>query len=178
MKRIRIAVCGFGKLGRECALNLLSDPALELAGIVRRPDSLALKLPAPFTEVPAAAHSGELGGVDAALVCVPAAFVLETVRNLLQHGIPIAECAILHGAEIDRSASRHGIAAAVGAGFDPGALSLFRALFGLLVPKGHTETRWSAAKSLHHTNVGGARRPCHRTEGCTGRVAALPLRGT
>jgi len=99
MKRIRIAVCGFGKLGRECALNLLSDPALELAGIVRRPDSLALKLPAPFTEVPAAAHSGELGGVDAALVCVPAAFVLETVRNLLQHGIPIAECAILHGAE-------------------------------------------------------------------------------
>jgi diaminopimelate dehydrogenase len=160
MKKVRIAVCGFGKLGRECALHLLDDATLELAGIVRRPDSLAQRLPAPFAEVPAVSHAGELRSVDAALVCVPVAFVLETAHNLLQHGIPIAECAILHGAEaaahraeIDRSASRHRVAAVVGAGFDPGALSLFRALFGLLVPKGHTETRWSIAKSLHHTSV-------------------------
>lgn len=160
MKKMRIAVCGFGKLGKECALNLLDDDAVQLAGIVRRPDSLAQRLPAPFAEVPAVSDTSELKAVDAALVCVPADFVLETARNLLQHRIPIAECAIRHGAEagehraeIDRFASRHGVAAVVGAGLDPGALSLFRALFGLLVPKGHTETRWSIAKSLHHTSV-------------------------
>lgn len=160
MKKVRLAVCGFGKLGRECALALLGEEKVTLAGIVRRADSLAQRLPAPFSDIPAVSHTAELPALDGALICVPAACVLDLARDLLQHRIPIAECAVLHGAEaaehreeIGRLAGRHGVAAVVGAGLDPGALSLFRALFGLLVPRGHTETRWRIAKSLHHTGA-------------------------
>ena len=160
MKKVRLAVCGFGKLGRECALNLLEDETATLAGVVRRPGSLAEPLPPRLAEFPVVSSLAELAGVDGALICVPADLVLETARNLLQHRVPVVECAMLHGAqaaahreEIDRLAKRYYIPAVVGAGLDPGVLSLFRALFCLAIPSGHTETRWRIAKSMHHTGI-------------------------
>jgi len=98
--------------------------------------------------------------VEAALICVPTEHVTAVARDLLQQGTPIVECATLHGEafrehryEIDRIASNHDVPAIVGAGWDPGALSLFRAFFALLIPKGHTETSWHTGKSLHHTTA-------------------------
>jgi diaminopimelate dehydrogenase len=43
------------------------------------------------------------------------------------------------------------VPAIVGAGCDPGAFSLFRSHFALLVPHGHTETSLHTGSSLHHT---------------------------
>lgn len=163
MKRLRIAIIGFGKLGRACAEAILDDEQLALAGIVRRADSVAEKLPSTYTEIPVVSHISELGAVNAALVCVPTAEVLAVARDLIQHGIPIVECATLHGEalrehkeELDRLATHHNVPAIVGAGWDPGALSLFRAIFDLLIPNGKTETSWHTAASLHHTTAARA----------------------
>lgn len=162
MKRLQLAIIGFGKLGRACAEAVVGDEQLALAGVVRRPES-PKELPSPFTQVPVASHVSELGEVDAVLICVPTEEVLGVARDLLQHSIPVVECATLHGEalrehkqEIDRIASQHGVPAIVGAGWDPGALSLFRALFALLIPRGHTETSWHTAGSLHHTTAARA----------------------
>lgn len=160
MKRLRVAIVGFGKLGRACAEAVRDDEQLFLAGIVRRAESVAEKLPSPFEQVPVVSHTSELGEVGAALVCVPTSEVLPVARDLLQHRIPVVECATLHGEalrehreEIDRFATRHGVPAIVGAGWDPGALSLFRAIFDLLIPGGQTETSWHTAASMHHTTA-------------------------
>lgn len=160
MKRLQVAVIGFGIVGRACAAAILSDEQLALTGIVRRRESLSEHLPAPFAKIPVVAHVSELGRVDAALVCVPTGEVLATTRELLQHRTPVVECATLHGEalqqhheEINRSAAHHKVPAIVGAGWDPGALSLFRALFALLTPRGHTETSWHTGTSLHHTTA-------------------------
>jgi diaminopimelate dehydrogenase len=152
---------GFGKLGKACAEAIRRDDQVGLAGVVRRnPDR---PLPAPFTEIPAVAHISELVEVDAALICVPAKHVAGVAHDLLQRGIPVVECATLHGQafedhfnEIDRIASHHKVAAIVGAGWDPGALSVFRSLFALLTPKGHTEMTHRPGISLHHTTVARA----------------------
>lgn len=159
----RLAVIGFGRLGRACARAIQADERLALAGFVRRPEHAGQKLPAPFADIPAVGHVSELGPVEVTLVCVPTRQVLETVRELLQHRIPVVECATLHGEafqkhkeEIDRFASRYEAPAIVGAGWDPGALSLLRSLFALLTPKGHSETVWRPGVSLHHTTVAGA----------------------
>ena len=56
-----------------------------------------------------------------------------------------------HREAIHRVALRHKVPAIVGAGWDPGALSLFRSLFALLAPEGHTETAHRVGVSLHHT---------------------------
>lgn len=163
MKAPRLAVVGCGRLGRACGRALLADERFELAGFVRRPEQAGKRLPAPFADLPAVAHVSELGAVDTALVCVPASATLAAVRELLQHRIAVVECATLHDeafqahkAEIDRLASLHGAPAVVGAGWDPGALSLLRSLFALLTPRGHTETAWRPGISLHHSTVVGA----------------------
>lgn len=163
MKRLHLAVFGFGRVGRACATAIREDEQLVLAGIVRRSESLSEKLHAHFAQVPVVAHASELDRVDGALICVPTEQVLASARDLLQHRIPIVECASLHGealrkhqGELDRIASHHGVAAVVGAGWDPGALSLFRALFALLIPKGRMETSWHTAASLHHTTAARA----------------------
>jgi diaminopimelate dehydrogenase len=103
-------------------------------------------------------HVSELHEVDAALVCVPVDAVLGIAETLLQSRIPVVECARLHGeafvghkAEIHRAALNHKVPAVVGAGCDPGALSLLRSHFALLAPRGHTETSLHTGTSLHHT---------------------------
>lgn len=160
MKRLQLAVIGFGTLGRACAAAIMQDEQLALAGIVRRSGSLTERLPEPFSRVPAVGHVSELVRVDAALICVPTGQVLATAHDLLQHRIPVVECAAMHDEalrkhqeELDRIATHHGVAAIVGAGWNPGALSLFRAIFALLTPKGHTETSWHTGTSLHHTTA-------------------------
>lgn len=163
MRPQRLAVIGFGKLGRACAQAILEDPSQStLAGIVRRAERTEEALPEPFAHVTRTAHIRELSDVDAALVCVPPTQVLATVGEVLQARIGVVECAALHGEafaqhkqEIARLAALRKTPAVVGAGWDPGALSLFRGLFALLCPKGRTQlTRYPGAR-LHHTTLAG-----------------------
>jgi diaminopimelate dehydrogenase len=156
-KDLRLAVVGLGRLGTACARALADAPGLALAVIARRAESLTRALPGDLPRV-AVCETGELRDVDAALVCVPAEEVLDSVRQVLSRGIPVVECAQRHGAAfrehcaaIDREALRQRRAAVVGAGWDPGALPLLRGWLGLLVPKGRTEARLRASASLHHT---------------------------
>lgn len=154
MKKLRLAIIGLGNLGRKCTEGIIADPAMVLAGIVRRPSSS----PAPWLKVPAVTHISELKEVDAALICTPPDAVMGIAKDLLQSRIPVVECARLHGetflrhkSEIHRAALLHRVPAVVGAGCDPGALSLLRSHFALLVPRGHTETSLHTGPSLHHT---------------------------
>ena len=154
MKKTRFAIVGLGNLGRQCSEAVLADPAAVLAGVVRPPESA----PASGLTAPTVTHISELGEVDAALVCVPPDAVMGVAKALLQSRIPMVECARLHGeaflahkSEIHRAALHHRVPAVVGAGCDPGALSLFRSQFALLAPGGHTETSRHTGSSLHHT---------------------------
>ncbi len=143
MKKRQIAVIGLGRLGHRCAELLLDHPTLGLAGVVRR-------TPAPLDwlgDLPVVGHFTELKQVDAALLCVPADSVQGQARELLQHRIPLVECARLHGdafiahhGEMQRMAHLYRTTAIVGAGSDPGILSLFRSQFALLLPHGHTRS--------------------------------------
>ena len=154
MKKIRLAIIGLGRLGRKCAEAIAADQTAELAGVVRRPESAT----EPWLKTPVVTHVSELDKVDAALICVPVDAVMGVAQGLLQGRIPVVECARFHGesflghkAEIHRDALRHKVPAIVGAGCDPGALSLFRSQFALLAPRGHTETSLHTGSSLHHT---------------------------
>lgn len=173
MKRLHLAVIGLGKLGRACGEAILDTEDLAVAGYVRRPESLGESLPANLGRAPVAAHVGDLQVVDVALVCLPTDLGLAAIHDLLQHGIPIVECAELHGEafrvhkeEVQRAALRHRVPAIVGAGWDPGALSMFRGMFALLAPKGRTETKYRTGKSLHHSLTARAK-PGIRDALCT-----------
>jgi len=158
MIRLQIAIIGFGKIGQACARAIRAAQDMVLAGVVRRPENALNPLPAPFSEVPVVTHIREIERVDAALVCVPTERVLGVAGELLQARIPIVECASLEGnalerhyEELSRLAQNHRTRAMVGAGWKPGALSLFERLFEVLIPKGHTKITCRPGLSLHHT---------------------------
>ncbi|MEK6804927.1 MAG: NAD(P)-binding domain-containing protein [Nitrospirota bacterium] len=175
---IRLGVVGFGRVGKACAEALIESKDLVLAAIVRRLDSLAQAMPDALSKIPLVSHTAQVQGMDAALLCVPMAQVLGAAHECLQHGIPIIESSVLHGdafhahrEAIHRLAMRHDVPAIVGAGWDPGALSVMRSLFALLVPEGEIETRHRVAASLHHTAM--ARQVVGVKEAlCTEQVAA------
>jgi len=160
MKPLCLAVVGFGRVGRVCAELISLSHDLSLAAIVRRAASAGGKLPEPLQHIPVTTHIGQAKDVDAALICVPTNAVAETASQILEHGIPIVDSATLHGDAlhahkdaIHKLALRHKAPAIVGAGWDPGALSMFRSWFALLTPGGLTETRHHTGSSLRHTTM-------------------------
>jgi diaminopimelate dehydrogenase len=158
MKRRRLAIIGLGKVGLACGKAIAASEDLALAGIVRRPASLSKPMPPPLHTAISVAHASEIGTIDAALICLPPALVREAATDLLQHTIPIVEAAILpppergpHREALDRVALRHHITAVTEAGWNPGMLAVFRGLFAVMSPKGHSESRDRPGISLHHT---------------------------
>lgn len=159
-KSMRLIVVGVGRVGRICAevANLSHD--LTVAALVRRPASGEEGLSDQIRHIPVISHVGQAKDIDAALICVPTKVAAETVSQLLHHGIPTVECATLHGEAfhahketIHKLALRHKAPAIVGAGWDPGALSVFRSWFALLTPKGTTETTHRPGVNLRHTAI-------------------------
>ncbi len=159
MRRQRLAVVGFGKLGSACVHALRECGDVELGGVVRRAGASG-RLPAPLAAVPVATHLRDLGRIDAALLCVPPTAATAIARDALQLRVALIECAILeyaaaaaHYEAIATAARNHGVTAIVGAGWDPGMLPLLRQAFELLIPRGVTTTTTRPAVSLHHTEA-------------------------
>lgn len=159
MAKLNIAVIGFGRVGRACAIALRNVGYLALAGVVRRPTS-PMKLPDPLGKIPVVTHIRDLKRVDVALICVPAEIVLGVARELLQAEIPIVENAVLEGHALEahydaigNTARHHSTRAIVGAGWNPGMLPLFERAFTTLIPDGRTKRTSRPGASLHHTEM-------------------------
>jgi len=157
MKRIGIAIVGYGRLGRACVAQAEGAEDLRVVGIVVE----AGRPPAEPRRHPVVAHPRDLPQrPDAALLCVPPGVATDVARDLLQQGLPIVECAALEGRALQghyetvgEAAHRHRVPAVVGAGWDPGVLPLLRGAFETLIPDGNTESRDRPATSLHHTEA-------------------------
>lgn len=158
MRRLRLAVVGYGKLGRACATALQGGSDLQLAGVVVRGGVAAI--PGVPQRTPLVEHVRMLENVDAALVCVPAEQVLPVARELLQQRMPIVECAAFEGRALQAhyealtvAARHHHVAAVLGAGWDPGAFPLMRRLFDVLIPHGRSEMDSHPGLALHHSTM-------------------------
>ena len=157
-KLLRLAVVGFGRVGQLCAEAIGLSHDLSVTALIRRPASAGGKLPETLPHIPVFTHIGQARDVDGALICVPTHNAEEIAFQILQHGIPIVDCATLHGEAfqthkdaIHKRALHHKTPAIVGAGWDPGALSVFRSWFALLAPGGKTETTHRPGVNLRHT---------------------------
>ena len=148
----RVAVVGYGNIGRYAVQAVEAAPDLELAGVVRR--QVAGALPPELREVQAVDDIQKLGRVDAALLCVPSRTVPDKAREVLELGINTVDSFDIHGEdllryrkEIDITAKEHGAVAVIAAGWDPGTDSVVRALLELMAPKGITFTNLSSPAS-------------------------------
>lgn len=158
-KRLQVAVVGPGRLGLACALALLGDDELALAGLVGRQGS-ARVLPNQLRHFPLVEHIRDLPPVDLALLCVPSAVATEVAHDLLQCRVPLVECAQLkshllavHHESLDGAARRYRVSAVIGAGWDPGMFPLLGKAFNTLIPQGQTVKHEHPGLMLHHSQA-------------------------
>ena len=147
--KIRVAVVGYGNIGKYAVEAVNEAPDMELAGIVRRSVSAGEQ---------AVSDVSELGKVDVALLCCPTRNVPETAEKYLALGIHTVDSYDIHGEplwtlrrQLDSSAKKHNVAAIISAGWDPGTDSMLRVLLEAMAPKGITYTNFGPGMSMGHT---------------------------
>jgi len=151
MGKYRIAVVGYGNIGRYAVQAVQAATDMELVGIVRRLGS------GDLNGVPVVDDIAKLGKVDAALLCVPTRNIEETAQKYLSMGINTVDSYDVHGGipelreKLGKTAEESGAVAVLSAGWDPGSDSVIRALLESMAPIGVTYTNFGPGMSMGHT---------------------------
>jgi len=154
---IRVAVVGYGNIGKYAVEAVCESSDMELAGVIRRKSSMD-KVPAELAGVAVANDVRELGKVDVALLCGPSRSIPETAEQYLALGINTVDSFDIHGyalwnllQQLDATGKKHNAVAIVSAGWDPGSDSVVRVLMEAMSPKGITYTNFGPGMSMGHT---------------------------
>ncbi|MEA4882542.1 MAG: diaminopimelate dehydrogenase [Clostridia bacterium] len=159
MQRTRVAVIGYGNVGRGAADAVAASPDFELAGIIRRRAASGETLHGQGWEAPAVERIADLGGaITGALVCAPTRELARSEKALLEAGISTVDSFDVHGdamlahrEELIPWAQAGESVAVIAAGWDPGADSMVRALMEALAPSGITYTNFGPGMSMGHS---------------------------
>ncbi|MBR5467407.1 MAG: diaminopimelate dehydrogenase [Bacteroidaceae bacterium] len=155
MSKIKVAVVGYGNIGK-CAIEALeAAPDMEIAGIVRRSGKEGC--PREIELYPIVKSITELGKVDVAILATPTRSVEEYAKECLALGINTVDSFDIHSQIVDlrRSldlvAKENGAVSVIAAGWDPGSDSVVRTMMESLAPKGITYTNFGPGRSMGHS---------------------------
>ena len=156
MEKIKVAVAGYGNIGRCAVETILEAPDMELAGVVSRRKSPA----GVFSGIPVTNDVMTLGKVDVMLLCGTSRSIPETAEHYLSLGIHTVDSFDIHGEELwnlrqqlDKAGKKYNTVSIVSAGWDPGSDSVVRTLWEAMAPKGITYTNFGPGMSMGHTVV-------------------------
>ncbi|MGS0745808.1 diaminopimelate dehydrogenase [Syntrophomonas erecta subsp. sporosyntropha] len=153
-EKIRVAVIGYGNVGRFAVQAVKNAPDMELAGIVQVP---RINKPAELHNIPWVDSISELEGIQVALLCTPTRSVPDAAKEILAQGINTVDCYDMHDTladlrrELDDVAKAHNAVAVVSAGWDPGTDSVIRCIFEFMAPRGLTYTNFGPGMSMGHS---------------------------
>ncbi|MDE7336304.1 MAG: diaminopimelate dehydrogenase [Muribaculaceae bacterium] len=151
---IKVAIVGYGNIGRYVVDSVLEAPDMELAGIVRRSDA---NIPAELRDFNVVTDIARLGKVDVAILATPTRHVEENAAKYLAAGINTVDSFDIHSSipalhqNLGKVASKYGKVAIISAGWDPGSDSIVRALMEAAAPKGVTYTNFGPGMSMGHS---------------------------
>ena len=155
MNKIRVAVVGYGNIGKSAIEALETAPDMEIAGIVRRAGrENCSKEIADYTIVK---DIKDLEKVDVAILATPTRSVEEYALECLKLGINTVDSFDIHSQivalrrTLDKAAKENGAVSVIAAGWDPGSDSVVRTLMESLAPKGLTYTNFGPGRSMGHS---------------------------
>lgn len=157
MEKIKVAVVGYGNIGRFAVEAVLAANDMELMGVVRRDASG--QQPDELAKIKVVSNIDELGEVDVALVCGPTRSCPEMAKALVQKGICTVDSYDIHGElwnvheMLDAECKKNNVASIISAGWDPGTDSIIRTLLKAMAPKGLTYTNFGPGMSMGHSVV-------------------------
>ena len=157
---IRIAIFGYGNLGRGVELAVRQNPDMTLAAFFTRRDPQTLKTLSPDVPVYHAddleAHAEE---IDVLILCGGSARDLPVQSPACARSYHIVDSFDTHAripehfAHVDAAAKAGGKVAMISAGWDPGMFSLMRLLGNCILPDGKDYTFWGRGVSQGHSDA-------------------------
>lgn len=156
-KRIRVAVIGYGNVGRFAVEALQAAPDMEVAGVVEQPSFTHSSKLLDLMDIPMVTSIQELEQVQVALLCTPTRSVPDMAKEILSMGINTVDCFDIHNnladlrLELQEVARAHNTVAVISAGWDPGTDSIIRCMFKFMAPGGLTYTDFGPGMSMGHT---------------------------
>lgn len=154
MNKIKVAVVGYGNIGRYAIEALEASNDFELVGIVRRNPN---KEEAKLKGYKVVGNIEDLGKVDVAILAAPTREIKSMASKILALGISTVDSFDIHTEILDlretlsKIAKENNAVAVVAAGWDPGSDSIVRTMMEAIVPKGVTYTNFGPGMSMGHT---------------------------
>lgn len=136
---MKVAILGYGNIGRAAEQSIKAAPDMELAGIFHHNDCL------------------ECIAADVVLLCTPTREVPKFAATMAARGICTVDSFDIHGkipslrSQLDPVCRTHQTVSIISAGWDPGTDSMVRALLMAMAPKGLTYTNFGPGRSMGHT---------------------------
>lgn len=152
--KIKVAIVGYGNIGRFALEAVQAAQDFELVGVVRRDIN---NVPEELQNITVTNDIKTLGDVDVALLCSPTRAIKELAKSILSLGINTVDSFDVHSeivslkTELDDVAKKHDRVAVISAGWDPGSDSIVRALMLAMAPKGITYTNFGPGMSMGHS---------------------------
>ena len=155
MNKIRVAVVGYGNIGKYAIQALEASEDMEISGVVRR--TVAKEQPAELAPYKVVTDITAWGKVDVAILATPTRSVEEHALKCLALGINTVDSFDIHGQivdlrrSLDKAAKAAGAVSIISAGWDPGSDSIVRTLMESLAPKGLSYTNFGPGRSMGHS---------------------------
>ena len=157
--KIRVAIAGYGNLGRgvECAVRKNAD--MELCGIFTRREPESVK---PLFDTPVyryAQLADMRGKIDVLIICGGSATDLPRQTPELAGCFNVIDSFDTHKkipehfAAVDKAAKAAGKTAVICVGWDPGMFSIARLYSGAILPDGTDYTFWGKGVSQGHSDA-------------------------
>lgn len=157
---IRIAIAGYGNLGRGVEIAVHNSPDMQLAGIFTRRDPATL---APqVTGVPVYGWNDLAGGrddVDVLILCGGSKTDLPVQGPELARNFHTVDSFDTHAempnyfSSVDAAAREGGNVSLIATGWDPGLFSINRVMAEAVVPSGASYTFWGRGLSQGHSDA-------------------------
>lgn len=156
---MKIAIFGYGNLGRgvECAVR--QNPDMQLTGVFTRraPETVHTRTGVPvFAASELDAHKDE---IDVLILCGGSATDLPELTPTLAKRFDVVDSFDTHAKipahfdAVDRAARENGHIALISAGWDPGLFSLARLYENVALPDGKDYTFWGRGVSQGHSDA-------------------------
>jgi len=149
---IKIAVIGYGNVGKATTQAVREEPDMELIGVVE-----PLGVVKNGEDVKIVKNFSELSNVDVAIICTPSRAVTQITEEIISSGVNTVDSFDIHEEildfqkKLDVTCKANKKVAIISAGWDPGIDSIIRGLFLAMAPKGITHTNFGPGMSMGHT---------------------------
>lgn len=160
MERVRVAIVGYGNLGRGVEKAVRQNQDMELIAIFSRRPAGTVKVMDKNAAVLNVADAGKyIDKIDVAILCGGSATDLPVQGPQFARLFNTVDSFDTHARipeyyeKMDRIAREAGHLSAISIGWDPGLFSMNRLLFEAVLPAGSTYTFWGKGVSQGHSDA-------------------------